>query len=321
MATSPQDPTLADTGAVDSLLGQIAMSSPTGTSYSLMDTDKTHVFPFLKLPAEIRQKIYRYVLHFPDPIVLVKALDITSYHKHLRQCPLNTHAFEEEGLSSYNEICCIDRFTGVSRMIPLPDSVLSILVVSRQIYQEALAEFYTGNHFVFNCERRRFRYIGRRATMLAMHEILAHIGERSQLIGEMSFEFASSYASSVFKLLKKNTRLTKLHLVMEIDAPGSGRRGFLTEPGVRDMLGIRGLEVLDIKGHDRIGDSPRQLVDIDHPQAIGPIMREKMMMPREQAVKKVGSRKRKTETSPVDQANETPRQKRQRLAQNSPTAA
>ncbi|MCJ1401304.1 hypothetical protein MMC11_004516 [Xylographa trunciseda] len=129
--------------------------------------------------------------------------------------------------------------------------------------------------------------------MTHIREFLGGIGDRKLFLSELSFQFVHLLASSVFRNLRTLEFLTKLHIVMDIGAvpilllnrkrkndwPAKFCLKLRHAPGIASLLQIKGMEVLDITGRDRVEDSSQwgRLEDINHEDAIGPIMMKIML--------------------------------------------
>ena len=224
-------------------------------------------FPLLSLPAEIRQMIYCYVLVFANPVYMKQRRIMSSYHKHLENCPWHYYSYYKSHGSNYSNcsFICISHFDSRSTKFNIPYSVLALLGVCRQIYREAAPVFYRGNHFTFPKSN----------SMNELANFLNGIGKRSCHLRELTFCFESRKATIVFSRLAKCLALEKLHIYMDIDSPAIKKGPLLYSrfsdiPAVKHMLKIRGLKVLELAGEDRTSDF--ELVDINHPGAIGPFL-------------------------------------------------
>ncbi|KAI9773071.1 MAG: hypothetical protein M1840_008191 [Geoglossum simile] len=93
------------------------------------------VFPLQRLPPELRNEIYRYVLVFPGPVRPVRpneSLSVRRYHRAV-------YLHEAVGLSSI--------------VVPDPNpppTCLALLAADKATYKEAMPIFYAENHFEFD---------------------------------------------------------------------------------------------------------------------------------------------------------------------------
>ena len=234
----------------------------------------------MKLPPELRDKIYRYHLILPGQIKPTPASDTSFVNKHYKNCLLGKHVWfpgygQWTGDKS-DTLRCVDPFTGITQFLPVPESVLSLLLVSRQITTEGTHIFYRFNNFVFHSVR-------------TLQSFLDAIGKRYHYLGELSFVFSSALAREVFVKLQNCPFLTKLHIVMRHDAPEVwlNKGGTLASAtGMRELRWIRGIKVLDLVGQDcgRVAGTPgqpdRERIDIMDDAAIGPRLRRDLMTPR-----------------------------------------
>lgn len=250
------------------------------TAGSTMSNSQTRGFPFKKLPAELRDKIYRYHLILPGTIKPTTACGTSFMDKHHKNCLLGKHRWIHNSPrappAERNSLRCTDIFTGVDQYVRCPESVLALLLVSRQINAEATYIFYRFNNFGFvNIPNLQFW--------------LTTIGPRYVYLGELSFGFSSGNAKDVFTKLQNCPFLTKLHIDMHHNGAGVRRNkeGILASAtGMKELRAIRGIKVLELIGYDRksvpavAGGDGWQEIDIMHADAIGPRLRRDLMTPR-----------------------------------------
>lgn len=118
-------------------------------------------FPFMRLPAELRNRIYELVLRFPESGVCVK-LKADDRDGSFR-IPARLSVMREEA-KSFNEVHMSDldaayfdhSWSAIAD--DLPDGVLfcrppavclALLQVSKEVFQEAMPVFYSTNNFIF----------------------------------------------------------------------------------------------------------------------------------------------------------------------------
>ena len=253
----------------------------------VMDSEAIQTFPFLKLPAELRRSVYRHLMIFPEPIHPAPKKGVTAYIQHIRGCPLNQHKFKLRGASGHAEIRCKNRFTSNVDIISIPDSVLSLLGTCHQVLREAVHVFYRNNHFVFG-------------GMTSTAGFVAGIGDRFLYLSELSFKFETEKAQPVFWHLARCRSLKKLHIFIDVQNSDlwTGGRGAYNRlhdqrslhdvPALKHLLTLKGLEVLELGGFDRIAcPSGYTLVEVNDPAAIGPYLREKVTAPYQEKKSKV----------------------------------
>ena len=234
----------------------------------------------MKLPPELRDKIYRYHLILPGRIKPTSPCNTSFVNQHYKNCLLGVHRWPLNNSRSpahrRNSFGCTDPFVGLIQYFPIPESVLSILLVSRQINAEAMHIFYRFNDFVF-------------LNVSSLHFWLDRIGTRYMCLGELSFSFSSGHARDVFLKLQNCPYLTKLHIEMRYNAPNvrlNKGRTLASATGMSELRKIRGIEVLDLVGQDFVeipviaGGPDRRVVGIMDATAIGPRLRRDLMTPR-----------------------------------------
>jgi len=241
-----------------------------------MSQSDTASFPFMKLPPELREKVYRYHLVLPEPIKPTKPSQTTFVYQHINSCPLSQHTQTsipyQDRVDRTGKLRCKDPFTGIERQLPLPESVLAILLVSRQICSEAAHIYYRLNHFIFT-------------NVGFMHDFILKTNKRYRDLAELSFAFSSIDALTAFTKLMDCQYLKKLHIDMRWNASyvrlNTGRT-LATALGMKELRKIRGIEVLDLVGMDHVKTAAGDWmnVDIDDEAAIGPQLRRELMKSR-----------------------------------------
>lgn len=253
-----------------------------------MESETVQAFPFLKFPLEIQRSVYRYLMVFPEPIHPAPKKGVTVYTQHIRGCPLNWHQYTSQGASGHAEIRCENRFTSRVDIKLIPETVLSILGTCHEVRKGAVDIFYRENHFILG-------------GMISTADFLAGIGDRFLHLSELSFQFETEKAQLVFGYLAKCRALKKLHLFIDVQnrylwtggrsayTPAREQQRSLRDvPAMKHLLSLRGLEVLELGGFDRIAvPSGYTLVDINHPAAIGPYLRATVTAPYQEKKSKV----------------------------------
>ncbi|MCJ1367824.1 hypothetical protein MMC16_006959 [Acarospora aff. strigata] len=237
-----------------------------------MSKSNNTFYPFTRLPPELRDRIYRHHLVLPEPVTLTLASNTTFVVQHLKNCVLGTHP---EGRSEIDQTCvlkCKDPFKKRKRQLPVPESVLALLLANKQISREAMHIFYQHNHFVF-------------ANVGRIWEFIFRTGDRYRYLGELSFAFSSVDALPTFAKLKQCRYLTKLHINMCYDGQYmrlNKDHNLGTASGIRGLRELRGIKVLELVGKDRVTpvDGGWKDVDINDKDAVGPVLRRDLMTPR-----------------------------------------
>lgn len=175
-------------------------------------------FPFLKLPLELRNMVYKELLIMPGTLEIIKSW------------------------SSDHVVFLVNRIQNVCASIETANqsAVFVVFLVSKQIRREAISIYFGCNKF------------GAMDTdMLA--QLLYHIGpEACNAIREISIEYdLGKHACKAFKLLAQCGGLRKLHFHMlscplsEPYPPDFGQF-LLKKPGIQSLLKIRGIQELDV---------------------------------------------------------------------------
>lgn len=249
----------------------------------MVSTD-TQAFPFLKLPPELRKLVYHHVLVFPKPIHPVQKSTVSFLTDHMRACASTDHEKGSCCAFKLGYIYCqaTPNVTGEFQLIP--DTVLSILATCKQIFEEAVQVFYKDNHIVLG---------GLTKTAI----FLSGIGKRHLHLRELSFNFTTDEAETVYSVLASNRSLKKLHVYMDFPStevlksgkcslvPARHQRSPHNRRGLEHMLNIKGLEVVELGGFDIVNGG--QLVDINDSDAIGPFIKETMTAPYQEKESKV----------------------------------
>ncbi|KAH0338341.1 hypothetical protein KCU81_g7671, partial [Aureobasidium melanogenum] len=203
-----------------------------GASYALLEESykkrskttpkKLVTCPLLKIPIEIRMKIYHLVLKVAGFRLLVGTQSLSVY---------------DDKIPSWES-----RSQDALRMPPL-NEVLALLSVNKQVYNETMPEFYQENHF-------QFRDMG------SMKNFLHNIGpERRKHMRNVTVSYDNlSAAAAGARLLAESDTLQRLTLTISAthDPAGhftvnSSRRRFstLTQiPGFSSMKRLRGVQEL-----------------------------------------------------------------------------
>lgn len=231
-------------------------------------------FRFIYLPAELRNKVYEEYFDLGETVHIIGSMfqEIAFYDSHKRLCPLNTHSVIEKG-RSYS---CQDAFTQRTKIIYAPPSRLCLLLVSKLIFQEAEAIFYSRNNLVFR-------------SSYSLHCFIREAPSRFIHLTELTIKFSSSEATKAFNTLAKDCpHLTRLNILLGDwwNSNGSSgiaygkekRRCLKNAVGMKALLSLRGIKVLKISGNDR--NPAGHTVNLDSVDSIGPLLRQQLMTPR-----------------------------------------
>ncbi len=189
---------------------------------TIHNTVRSHEFPILRLPLELRIMVYKFALTFP--------------------C--------EGGRWTVRRI---HQFSGQvnGRSVPAanPTEILALLSVSRQIYEEAVGIFYSENSFEFH-------------SLSVLWSFLSGIGKkRRKFLRNLALDYCSYYqeqfsrdkrfAPNIFKLFKEEMTLRSLHIkideviILHRNKKFKGPQSF---PGFGNLIRVRGIKELTFEG-------------------------------------------------------------------------
>ncbi|KAL8903076.1 MAG: hypothetical protein Q9207_004171, partial [Kuettlingeria erythrocarpa] len=221
------------------------------------------------LPTEVRLMIYTYVLGFKHPVSMRTARYLTFSLRHLRECPARKHQKCKLTLTCTNRFDANDVDT-----IEPPRSVLELLLVSKQIKQEALPTFFE-NSFVFDGSMGRFPV-----------PIIDSVA-RFEMVQDVTFLWSSDNILNLVRALYRLPLLRILALIIEFHPHWQQPRSLANKSpsktrGFEELSHLRGLEKVELAGSDLIGCAGGgwEKVDINHPAAIGPHLRLMLMRPK-----------------------------------------
>ncbi|KNG47832.1 hypothetical protein DDE82_005060 [Stemphylium lycopersici] len=164
---------------------------------------KHKTFPFMQLPAEIRNMIYGYTLNDPDGI------NLAGTFKHRRRTVQRISEkcqSENSGGRMYPKLYLTEQLCkAYEDPAPLTPALLA---VSKQIYQEGIDVLY-GNEFIFTDSFALYSFMLNLGPVGAKHVKSVHI------LGWHDGRAMKAYNHSCFATLAWATNLTALH----IDAP------------------------------------------------------------------------------------------------------
>lgn len=142
------DPVLPVTCTVDHYAEDVCVPSNAGRVFlrNVLEPKRKGAFPFLKLPAELRNTIYEMVFTFPKG-----GFGVTSGYESKVNLWLLGREFDHDaksvGWSGREEDIADSDYHLRVRLAA--DGVFSLLFVNKQIYEEAMPYFYGSNHFHF----------------------------------------------------------------------------------------------------------------------------------------------------------------------------
>ena len=263
---------------------------------------------FFTLPAKVRTMIYDYHFALPRPVQPRKlGSGCAFYRNHVWNCPLNDHRLDWDpspGSSVRRAHAICQSPFAPTYDIPIPPSVLGLLLVCHHITEEAKGRFYKVNHFVF--DKSKFKS--------HLKHFITEIGERYLSLEELSFRFSSLWADEVFGLLSKSTNLKVLHIVIDPEASDvlikSGRPyyqflGVDRMQGMDALLKIRGLKTLEIS----VQSPPWPPWSQASISGIETMLRSKLLLPHTHVPVSPGPRKRRAKaanaTNAPSDANDT----------------
>ncbi|KAK3691616.1 hypothetical protein LTR37_018533 [Vermiconidia calcicola] len=211
---------------------------------------KSDAFPFMRLPRELRDEIYELALVMPKSGISVDTIDSGDGSKN---GPFSFEVFSRDYNESHWRRSYIHKFDPDKDRIDQVhffsnkrilecrpfQSNLALLLVSKQLYQEAMPIFYGGNHFA-------------RSTIGDLRRFLEFTPEsRKDYIGHVSFHMnnqVARIARTTFELLKEVKYLREIDTWIsetELGAVQTRRKS----KKYFDMLKIPGLQVLGIKAY------------------------------------------------------------------------
>ncbi|KAL6716254.1 hypothetical protein ACLMJK_005820 [Lecanora helva] len=182
-------------------------------------------FPFMRLPLELRLRIYEMHLAIPGVIASGAAYCIDRGRdspKRLDVCQIhNRFRFDCDGL--------------------FDKSLLNLWSTSKLVYQESIPIFFRLNHFHFG----NFDYL---------HTFLSHVGITSRRnIISISFEYGGRSPVPAIKLLRECIGLKKLTIYLtwstEACRYGTDSSNVPKLFGLADLLKIRGISELEVVPH------------------------------------------------------------------------
>lgn len=247
-------------------------------------------FPFLKLIPEVRNKIYEYALYLPRPVYLTRrdTLYANLSYEHRVKCSFPDHSelwIARPGMEKSSSLTagdiytwCVNPFNKERKKLLLPRSILELRLVNRQIDNEMKYIFYRINNFHFRTAldaydamcKNPFQYLW-------------------SAIEEMSFNFSSNDAKACYSKIRQVCPNLK---VLRVTMCCRDKRNIVLNR-YQDLMTARGmehfsqsfknLEALELAGCDYIegldsdGNLSRQVADVNHPDAVGPWLKARMV--------------------------------------------
>ncbi|KAI4694366.1 hypothetical protein J4E81_006583 [Alternaria sp. BMP 2799] len=168
---------------------------------------KRKIFPFLKLPAEIRNIIYEYTLIDPSGINLVGVFKHKRRNVERISAKLQASLVEGSSWSDAHRMSNSVRKNQEEKPAPL---VTSLLAVSKQIHQEGVDILYGKNEFIFT-------------DSFALYNFMINLGpNRSKslktlrILGWLHGRAMKAYNHSCFAVLVWATNITAFHIDSQI---------------------------------------------------------------------------------------------------------
>ncbi|KAK4496109.1 hypothetical protein PRZ48_012088 [Zasmidium cellare] len=221
-------------------------------------------FPFLRLPAELRNRIYGLVLQFPKSglCVKVKREEIGSARPKTWPIPAKFSVLRKkrEGFDQikWSELSEAYRdYAADADLMDLPERVLycppaatylNLLRANKQIFNEAMPIFYSTNKFIFPRVTELYWFL--EATPAARRK---HI----ECVGFHYLACDTKYVNAAFRMLKDIPHLRELDIAMDEDdwKRETNRKSstpkypdLLKIPGMFTLRSFRGLEA--VRFHD-----------------------------------------------------------------------
>jgi hypothetical protein len=215
---------------------------------------KSDAFPFMRLPRELRDQIYELALVMPKSGISMDTIDTGDGSK---DGPCSFEVFSRDYNESHRRRSYIHKFDPDKDRIDQVhffsnkrtlecrpfQTYLALLLVSKQLYQEAMPIFYGGNHFACS-------------TIGDLRRFLEFTPEsRKDYIGHVSFHINNQdarIARTTFELLKEVKYLREIDIwISEIEWGAVQTRR--KSKKYSDMLKIPGLQVLgSMRGLKRV---------------------------------------------------------------------
>ena len=211
-------------------------------------------FPFLSLPAELRKTIYAMVLTLPPSGVAITSI-YSNQGRERGTFALATQDFKRP--FSMNSCRGIDNVQLDDYYQQPAQRQLALLLVNKQIFEEAHAIFYGQNLFFFDCVNEMDLFLRR----LPLH--------RKKHLTQVTFTYRiRDYSAwqSAFHHLGPLERLRTLHIYIHEERWEDRMRhvlhvpaDVLKIPGMEALRGLRGLEEVSVLGEyrDRFSPPPR----------------------------------------------------------------
>lgn len=180
-----------------------------GSSLTIkMQEDKP--FPFMKLPVELREKVYSEFLVSPNSVIF----DASTRPRLLKYVPKETHSIKQH-----------------------KKDAASLFATSRAVYHEATPTYFGLNTFHFNT-------LDKMARVLSVLRLNLRRSIRS-----ISVDFIGTTPAKATRLLAQCVGLRHLTLTFDFGSRNlsQGRTRMITLCGVKDLLHLRGLKTLKLE--------------------------------------------------------------------------
>lgn len=149
-------------------------------------------------------------------------------------------------------------------------SPLALLATSKGIYNEAVHIYYSKNHLIF-------------PSTGSLSYFIILCPNRYRFMEEISFRYAEFFFDTCPALMDcQRLRILHIHFHHLFTKLGENS-SLVSAKGIESLRKLRGIEILDLWGKDRIdiGEGHFRKVDVNDPRALGPILRSELMRPRE----------------------------------------
>lgn len=220
-----------------------------------------------RLPAEVRNMIYKLVLISDRPIMMGSgraSLDAFEHHK--LSCLNDDHRLQYHlrfgHLDPY--YTCTDPWTSAITSLEVFPRKLALLCVNIQIYHEAMPIYYSQNEFVF-------------ADFAHVHNAicLTHASRISRM-ANMTVRFTSERARRYSRLIAPELKgLRQLNVTIDYNDSRvtlNSKKDLITAKGIREFkMAFEGCMItINVAGKDQIVEDGKQVeVDVNHASGVG----------------------------------------------------
>ena len=185
-------------------------------------------FPFLQLPPELRNVIYEMVLRFPAGIA-IPSRDYNSFSGSPEYHTITNDVSQRPSIDSRTTYTCLYRPGAYAQTA---QQALSLLLVNKQIFEEASSCFYKVNVFSF-------------ADGSDLYQFLRSMpSSRRQHIRQIMFKYSGPVAVGTVRYLNSMPNLRKLYIDVVPERWGGGLEPIDMDkhPGIGMLRKLRGLD-------------------------------------------------------------------------------